>query len=75
MIQKPDSDEQYTLSKTAKLKGVYNINRGYAVFRQIDIIDQNEEYSVLQTGTSYGLSLYDHIALNGNEISEGELID
>ena len=75
VIQKPDSDEQYTLSKTANLKGVYNINRGYAVFRQIDIIDQNEEYSVLQTGTSYGLSLYDHIALNGNEISEGELID
>lgn len=75
VIQKEGSSDQYTLQKTAKLKGVYNINKGYAVFKQIDILSKNEEYSILKTGTSYGLSLYDHIALNGNEISEGELIN
>ncbi len=74
VIQAAESSEQYTLDKTATLKGVYNINKGYAVFKQIDIMTQNEEYAILKTGTSYGLSLYDHIALNGSEIKEGELI-
>ena len=34
VLQKPDSGDAYTLSKTAKLSGVYNINKGYAVFRR-----------------------------------------
>lgn len=75
VIQMPDSQEQYTITRTASLEGVYNINKGYAVFKQIDVIAQNEEYSILRTGTSYGLSLYDHIALNGDEIKEGEMIN
>lgn len=74
IIQAPDSSEQYTITETASLKGVYNINKGYAVFKQIDVISQNEEYSILKTGTKYGLSLYDHIALKGSDIKEGELI-
>ncbi|MBQ8663333.1 MAG: hypothetical protein IJ471_05705 [Eubacterium sp.] len=75
VIQMPDSAEQYTITRTANLQGVYNINKGFAVFKQIDVIASNEEYSILKTGTSYGLSLYDHIALNGNEIVEGETIN
>lgn len=74
VIRMEDSSEQYTITRTGTLQGVYNINKGYAVFKQIDIIAQNEEYSILRTGTSYGLSLYDHIALNGNEIKEGEML-
>lgn len=74
-IKKPNSDDTYTISKTGKLKGAYSINKGYALFKVIDIIDQNEEYSIIKTGTSYGLSLYDHIALNGKDLKEGELIN
>lgn len=74
VIRKPNSDETYTVNKTAKLKGVYNINKGYAVFKQIDVLYQNEEYSILKTGTSYGISLYDHIALKGNAVKEDDLI-
>lgn len=74
VIQMMDSKETYTITRTANLLGVYNINKGYAVFKQIDVIAENEEYSILKTGTSYGLSLYDHIALNGDEIDEGEKI-
>ena len=75
VICESDSSDQYSITNTATLQGVYNINKGYAVFKQIDILAQNEEYAILKTGTSYGLSLYDHIAMNGSEISEGELID
>lgn len=74
VIKKPDSHETYTVNKKAKLKGVYNINKGYAVFKQIDVLYQNEEYSILKKGTNYGLSLYDHIALEGDSVSENDLI-
>lgn len=74
VIQKPDSSETYTVSDTNSLKGVYNINKGYAIFKQIDILFQNDEYSVVRTGTSYGIALYDHIALQGSKVSEDDLI-
>lgn len=74
-IIKPDSNATYTVgSNTAVLKGVYNINKGYAVFKQIDLLYQNEEYSIVRTGTTYGIALYDHIALDGSKIKENELI-
>ena len=59
MIQKPDASEQYTLGETGEKEGVYNMNRGYAVFRMIDPVEggSNEEYTIVKTGTSYGLSL------------------
>ncbi|MGN1177035.1 MAG: HlyD family efflux transporter periplasmic adaptor subunit, partial [Roseburia sp.] len=60
--------------ETASLQGVYNINKGYAVFKQINILYQNKEYTIVETGTNYGLSLYDHIALDGTKINENDLI-
>ena len=74
VIQKPDSNEVYTVSDTAPLEGVYNINKGYALFKQIDVLFQNEEYSVVRTGTDYGIALYDHIALEGDKVKEDDLI-
>lgn len=74
-ILKPDSAATYIVgSNTAVLKGVYNINKGYAVFKQIDILYQNEEYSIVRTGTTYGVALYDHIALDGTKIKENDLV-
>lgn len=75
IILKSDSSSTYTVgSNTAVLKGVYNINKGYAVFKQIDILYQNEEYAIVRTGTTYGIALYDHIALDGTKIHENDLI-
>lgn len=74
-LVKPDSNENYTVgTDTAVLKGVYNVNKGYAVFKQIDILYQSEEYSIVKTGTAYGISLYDHIALDSSKVNENELI-
>lgn len=69
-----DSSEQFTLGETASLQGVYNINKGYAVFRKVEILFQNEEYAIINTGTNYGISLYDHIALDASAIKENEII-
>lgn len=74
IIQKPGSSEEYSLGKQAYLKGVYNINKGYAVFKVIDILAHNEEYSIVKTGTDYGLALYDRIALDSQGIKDGDFI-
>lgn len=74
IVIKPDSNETYTLNKQEPLQGVYNINRGYAVFRRVEVLFQNEEYSIVGTGTKYGVSLYDHIALEAARITENEII-
>ena len=75
VVLKSDSSATYTIgSNTAVLQGVYNINKGYAVFKQIDILYQNEEYTIVKTGTTYGVALYDHIALDGTKIHENDLI-
>ena len=74
VINKPDSGETMTLEATASLQGVYNINKGYAVFRKVEILFQNEEYTIVNTGTSYGLSLYDYIALDASAIKENQIV-
>lgn len=71
---KPDSNERYTLKDTEKLEGVYNINKGYAVFKRIEKLFQNEEYTIIKNGTSYGVALYDHIALEAAAVAENEII-
>lgn len=73
-ILMPNSQNTYQIgTDKATLVGVYNINKGYAVFKQINIIYENEEYAIIETKTSYGISLYDHIALDASEIKENEL--
>lgn len=73
-IIKPDSNEELVLRETAPLQGVYNVNKGYAVFRKVEILFQNQEYTIVDTGTNFGISLYDHIALDASSIAENEII-
>ena len=40
----------------------------------IDILAQNNKYTIVDTGTSYGVALYDHIALDGSKIKENQLV-
>ena len=60
--------------KTAKLSGVYNINKGYAVFRQINILCEGEEYYIIEDGNDYGLSNFDHIALDNKNVHENDIV-
>ncbi len=75
VLVKKDSLERYVVGDdTAVLQGVYNVNKGYSVFKQIKIMFQNEEYTIVEKGTDYGIALYDHIALDGSKIKEDELV-
>lgn len=70
----PDSQERFTVSKRATLIGVYNMNKGYADFRQINILYQNDEYAIVQSNTKYGLNVYDYIVLDASAVSVEEFI-
>ena len=73
-IIKPDSEEKYPISKQGELTGVYNINKGYADFKEIEILYQNDEYSIVKAKTTYGLSVYDHIVLRGDTVDTDDFI-
>ncbi len=66
--------DQYTLSKTIKLKGVYNVNQGYSIFKRVEILTQNEEYCIVKDDTPKGLAAYDHIVLDGKTAIDQEII-
>lgn len=70
----PESSETYTVSIQDKLIGVYNINKGYADFKQITILGENEEYAIVKSNSEYGLSVYDHIVLKGDTVNENDFI-
>ena len=70
----PDSNERFLLKELASLEGVYNVNKGYAVFKRIEKLFENEEYTIINTGTSYGISMYDHIALDSSSVEENDII-
>lgn len=65
---------RYRIGSKDSLSGVYNVNKGYTIFRKIEIIDSNTEYCIIKTGTTYGVSLYDHIILDGKTVKEGQVI-
>ena len=73
-LVKPETMEKYAVSKMDSLIGVYNINKGYADFKQVNILYNNEEYSIVQSNTAYGLNVYDYIVLDASTVSEDELI-
>lgn len=74
VIIKPDSNDTYRLKERKSLKGVYNINKGYAVFKQIKILSENDEYYIVESGNDYGLANYDHIALDGTSVRENDVV-
>jgi len=74
VLLKPDSAETYPLKETRSLKGVYSINKGYAVFKQIKILCESDDYYIIEEGNSFGLSNYDHIALDSQNIKENDVV-
>lgn len=72
-ICQEDSNERYQLTQTEQLPGVYNMNRGYTIFRKICIIDESEEYYIISPADS-AVSVYDHIVLDGSTVSENQII-
>lgn len=70
----PDSSERYTIGDTASLEGVYCTNKGYADFRKIVMLEQNDEFCLVESGTSYGIAQFDYIAKEADRIREDTVV-
>ncbi len=75
ILIKSDGQETYTVSKRGTLIGVYNMNKGYADFKQINILYQNDEYAIVNSNTKYGLNVYDYIVLDAASVNEDQFIN
>ncbi len=73
-IEKAGDGETLKLSYPRKIVGVYQINRGYAVFTQITKLGESDDYCIIEANDKYGLRNYDHIVQEGGTVSEGEIV-
>lgn len=73
-IIRPDTQEKFEVWKKGTLTGVYYINKGYADFRQIQLLYQNEEYSIVKPNSQYGLTVYDYIVLNAKSVNDNQFV-
>ena len=65
---------QYTISELVPHAGVYVANSSVANFVAIEILEQNQEYAIVETGSIVGLQPYDTIVSDAKNIKEGDSI-
>ena len=70
-----DSDEIFVVGTMAELDGVYCVNKGYAVFKAVNVIDKNKEYSIVTKGREYSLAKYDHIVLDHTTVKDDDIVN
>jgi len=73
-IVKTNSSDRYGIGATSALKGVYCVNTGCTTFKRVEIIDENKEYCIVKKSTSFGITVYDHIILDGYNMKENIII-
>lgn len=69
-----NSNDMYQVGQTEELEGVYCINQGYTQFRKIRTLYANEEYTIIEEGTTFGLTIFDRIVLNAEVVEEEQVI-
>ena len=74
VLHQLETQETFTVSKRATLIGVYNMNKGYADFKEIKKLYENEEYAIVKANTTYGLNVYDYIVLDAKSVKDDQFI-
>ena len=67
------SGDRFIIGVSDSLEGVYCMNKGYAVFRKINILDKNEEYCIAEKGTGFGISQFDYIVLDASKVKDQQI--
>ena len=75
-VQMIDTSKKYQIQidNVETIQGVYNINKGYAVFREVTIIDENEEFCIVESNNIYGLDAHDHIVLDASAVDTDDIV-
>ena len=58
----------------SKVKGVYNVNTGLTAFRNVEILSEKNGYYIVESGSKYGLLVYDQIVLNAKMVKDKQVI-
>lgn len=73
IVRDGSTTERYIIRDTDDLEGVYSMNKGYAVFRKVSILDKNENYCIVEKGTPYGIAQFDNIVQNASSVRESQI--
>ena len=74
VLIRENSQETFVVGDTDYLNGVYCMNNGYTLFRQIEILEKNKEYCLVSSDLPYGISIYDMIVLEGDKVADNEFL-
>lgn len=76
ILVKTDSDDTMAVSDMGRtnLTGVYNVNRGMAMFNRIVILSNDDDFSIIEEGVPYSLTMYDRIILDASMVEENQII-
>ncbi len=61
-------------AEKAELRGVFCVNQGVATFRYIDILYQDDEYTIVRPEVPYSIAWYDRIILDQSLVKENQII-
>lgn len=62
--------EDFQLEKATELEGVYVINKGFTDFKKINIIYEDENFTVVENGIGYSIKIYDKVVANAGSLDE-----
>ena len=76
VIINTDTNDTIALSsaETSKIDGVFCVNQGIANFRYIDVLFQDDEYTIVKADVPYSIAWYDRIVLNESTVTENQII-
>ncbi len=71
-----DNNDTFALNtaEKAELQGVFCVNQGIATFRYIDILYQDDEYTIVKPDVSYSIAWFDRIILDQSLVKENQII-
>ena len=75
-IQMPNTTKKHkvTTKNLVTIQGVYNVNQGFAQFRQVTVNDENEEFCIVEPYNIYGLAAHDFIVLDASKVNSGQIL-
>lgn len=74
ILMNAEDNTSYVVNTKDTLNGVYCVNEGYCNFKPIDILYQNNEYTIVSDVTSGGLTAYDHILVDPTTVDDDDFI-
>lgn len=76
VLTNEDNSQTVAISQlnTDKIDGVYCVNQGTAAFRYIDVLYQDDEYTIVRDNVDYSIAWYDRIVLNQSMVSENQIM-